>query len=142
MILVSVDAGKHKSGFAIFENGELVGCGLARTHSNDLRGMWAGQAWPWPELGVLEVPVIYDRRRWEGDPNDLVAIAAAGGFVLGTATPKRFKTITPQDWKGQTPKPIQAKRTLAKLSKQERKLAFSDHNVVDAIGIGLWELQR
>ena len=142
MILVSIDPGKHKSGFAIFENDELVACGLVKTQSNDLRKEWAGKAWAWPELGVVEAPRVYDRRRWKGDPNDLIDIAIAGGFVLGGVHPKQLKVIRSEDWKGRTPKKIQAKRTLAKLSLQERKLVPPDHNVVDAVGIGLWELRR
>lgn len=153
-VLVSLDPGKHVSGFGIFVDRELVACGLAESPA-DLLYHWA--AYPdracfgrgWPERVVMELPKIYDKRRWKGDPNDLLPIAAAGAMILGALRPARFRVVLPEDWKGQTPKKVQNTRDRRALSPTE--LAVLDaapvaagklHNVIDGIGIGLRELKR
>lgn len=153
-VLVAIDPGKKASGYAIFIDRELKACGMAE-EAGDLIYHW--HAYPdrvcfgrsWPELVVMEYPKIYDRRRWKGDPNDLLPITAAGAHLAGTLHPMRFKIGMPEDWKGQTPKKVQNVRDRGVLSLAE--LAVVDavslapskmHNVIDAIGVGLWELKR
>ena len=49
----------------------------------------------------------------------------------------------PDQWKGSVPKPIHNKRTLDALSIKEKTLFdTTDHNVIDAVGIGLFALGR
>lgn len=147
MMLVAIDPGKHASGWAAFNRGELVLCGYTGEYGEILSAL-GYQLYPGPELVVVEVPRVYDRRRWKGDPNDLIDIAVAGGVLAGALHPVAFKFVRPQDWKGQTPKKVQAERTLAKLSEVEREhlkdatAPYKLHNVIDAIGIGLWEIKR
>ncbi len=145
-MMVTVDPGKHASGWAAFKNGELVLCGYtgsAKTLVATLYPIFQN-----PRLVVVEAPRVYDRRRWKGDPNDLIDISIAGGILVGALRPEEIKIIRPQDWKGQTPKDIQAERTLAKLTEAERlqlegvTTKSKLHNVIDAVGIGLWELKR
>ncbi len=146
-VLVTIDPGKLSSGYAIFIDRELKACGLAKDASDILRHWRLGRSWP--ELVVMEYPKIYDRRRWKGDPNDLLSITAAGAFLAGALHPMRFKIVQPEEWKGQTPKEIQNARDERVLSPDEVAVlesvpvaAGKMHNVIDAVGIGLWELKR
>ncbi len=157
-VLVSIDPGKKASGYAIFVKRELVACGMA-AQAEDLLKHWGADSQPgpagvchargWPAIVVMEYPKVYDRRRWKGDPNDLLPITAAGALLAGVLHPKRFKIVHPEEWKGQTPKEIQNSRDLGALSSMEvaavgaAGIAPSKaHNMIDAIGIGLWELER
>jgi hypothetical protein len=101
---------------------------------------------------VLEVPQIY-AGGGKGDPNDLVDIAVAGGVVVGRCTRENTDQdivyCRPRDWKGQRPKAVDNRYTLGIL--EESEVAIFDacgvtaglkHNVIDAIGIGLWKLGR
>ncbi len=153
-ILVAIDPGKRASGYAIFLDRELKACGLAKDASDILRHWYSPPdrvCWcrGWPELVVMEYPKIYDRRRWKGDPNDLLPITAAGAFLAGVLQPVRLKIVHPEEWKGQTPKEIQNARDQGVLSPAELAVlesvpvaAGKMHNVIDAVGIGLWELKR
>jgi len=97
---------------------------------------------------AIEFPRVRDkrtqRRAKKGtDPNDLVDLAGIVGAIL--ATVDAVSTVwLPEEWKGQVPKEIHNARAIARLSPEElvnvpkrpRAKDF-DHNVVDAIGIGL-----
>lgn len=145
-MIVAIDPGKHASGWAAFHGGELQLCGYTGSHKTVVATL--EPIFGTPELVIIEAPRVYDRRRWKGDPNDLIDISIAGGILVGALRPEAIKIIRPQDWKGQTPKDIQAERTLAKLTEAERlqlegvTTKSKLHNVIDAVGIGLWELKR
>lgn len=140
--IVAIDPGKHASGVAVFQDGELVE--VAYTNDAEALAYYRGRV----DRVVIEAPRIYDIRRWKGDPNDLVDIAIAGAALAGSVLPAELKPVRPDGWKGQTPKKIQNKRTLKALTDGERELlegaatASKLHNVIDAVGIGLWELKR
>ncbi len=138
MILVSIDPGKHSSGFAVFKDGKLIQCGMAK-RAAEINSEWS------PDIVIMEHMVIYDRKRWKGDPNDLIDASIAGAFIAGDLHPTVFKTV--KDWKGQTPKAVSKDRILSLLDDAERSVIPNYvkslmHNVIDAIGIGLWELKR
>jgi hypothetical protein len=142
-MMVAVDPGKHASGWAVFWDRKLWACGFGND-AGPILDVTEGEV----GLVVVEVPRVYDRRRWKGDPNDLIDISIAGGLLAGALRAEAVRLIRPQDWKGQTPKKVQADRTLAKLSEAERgrlegvTTKSKIHNVIDAVGIGLWELKR
>lgn len=153
-VLVSLDPGKRASGYAIWVDRELAACGLAK-QAGDLLYHWA--SYPdracfgrsWPGAAIMEMPKIYDRRRWKGNPNDLIPISAAGALMLGALRPNVFAVVIPEDWKGQVPKEVQNNRDRKALSAAELAVLDSApvaasklHNVIDAIGIGLWALKR
>lgn len=145
-MIVAIDPGKLASGWAAFVAGELWLCGYTGSPEALVATL---KPYPLIDLVVVEVPRVYDRRRWKGDPNDLIDISIAGGILVGALRAERVKMAKPQDWKGQTPKTVQAERTLAKLSETERTILeglavpnSKKHNVIDAVGIGLWELAR
>lgn len=96
---------------------------------------------------TIELPEIYQRQgQWKGNPNDLILLARVVG-----ATELYFRyladaivTVLPKEWKGNIPKDVCARRIRKKLSPNEiRRIelpsnAGLDHNVWDAVGIGLW----
>ena len=62
-----------------------------------------------------------------------------------------MRFVSPAAWKGQVPKKIHHPRILRSLSEVEREIvldvldllpASTRHNVLDAVGIGLWALKR
>lgn len=92
---------------------------------------------------VIEKPQIYQGRKQKGDPNDLIDLA----MVVGAWRHEHPYTelVKPRQWKGQVPKAVMTKRILSKLTDAELAVLGdlkSNHNVVDAVGIGLWKLGR
>jgi len=145
MKLLFVDPGKRCLGWARFSEEGLLECDLATTQLDDL-GHGAqdmARQLPWSmDRVIAELPRIYphDRRI---RLNDLVDLAAVAG-VCAMAGPLEF--VHPASWKGQTPKDIchlRARRELslpelAVLDKSLARIAERlQHNVLDAVGIGL-----
>ena len=152
-MLISIDPGKHSLGWARFDDERLTACGLLRW--KDWASMAGGMSWMQERLGsepstliVIEVPQVYRQRFWKGDPNDLIdvaLVAGAAGMIFGPG----IKFIRPHEWKGGRGKNVDHPLTLSRLSSSERveldKLDVPKslrHNVLDAIGIGLWKLGR
>lgn len=105
---------------------------------------------------VLEIPRIYPHRS-KGDPNDIVELALTVGEIRGYYRPLVTRLIEtyPASWKGQLPKEIHHARVLKMLSDDERMLLDVekrkvsktnphgyDHNMLDAVALGLWFLSR
>jgi hypothetical protein len=152
-VLISLDPGVKVAGVAIFEDNELTRAFLARGSGwhETAEAAWQALTDSYPASVLLnadaavEIPQIYESR--ETDPNDLITVALmAGAFaspVCGEIT-----TYLPFSWKGQVPKPIMTKRTKNKLSFEEHarvelpSARGLQHNVWDAIGIGLHHLRK
>ena len=137
-ILLAIDPGKNSTGIALFGGGELLDVELAKDpyHVANLAMN------PVDEV-IVELPRAYGPRS-PVDPNDLILLGALAGFLVGITPCNRRWYIHPQDWKGQMPKEIDNQRTIRHLKDNERQLlgARPNHNVVDAVGIGLWVLGR
>lgn len=95
---------------------------------------------------VAEVPEVYPGMP-KTDPNDLIDLAGVVGAIAGALDlPTHF--YLPRQWKGQLPKGVGVLRALAHLSDEERKrvepapMKSLDHNVADAVGIGLFHAGR
>ncbi len=139
MILTAIDPGNH-TGWARFADGRLEACGLA----TEPTGV------PMAGHVVIEKPQVYQLRKSKGDPNDLIDLAVlVGRLVQRAPEPDRVSLPTPATWKGQVPKHIHASRILSKLDAYElavfnavRCATSAKHNVVDAIGLGLWQVNR
>ena len=97
--------------------------------------------------------MIYPFGKGKGDPNDLIEVALIAGMLTGAMymrTPEfDLKYVKPRTWKGTAPKHITNERTLAQLTPVELerlprrpRAKDYDHNMLDAIGIGIWQLQR
>lgn len=137
-ILCAVDSGKD-SGFAIFADGELVSACLRQLPKD---GTTASNF----QAAVVEIP---DRIRV--NPKSIIKLALNAGAWLqyfgGYGRP--VEAIEASAWKASTDPDILARRILACLTPAElarvpkTKSALGyNHNVVDAIGLGLWRLGR
>ena len=107
-------------------------------------------------VGVADVVVI-ERPRInvathgsKADPDDLIKLAILCG-AIAHAFSERGTTVMfvkPDAWKGQAPKDITTARAVARLSDAEMarvqlpSAASLQHNVWDAVGIGLWAVGR
>ena len=149
--VTAIDPGAT-SGFAQFTEGKLF---AADTFSGEeFPEVWhRGYA----QTLVLEVPRIYPGNS-KGDPNDIVKLAMRVGEIRGhyvrTAS-VHIVEVFPRTWKGNVPKETHHARVLAALSSQERSVLAPharrvtktnphglDHNMLDAVGLGLWFLKR
>jgi hypothetical protein len=129
---LAVDPGTH-TGWAAFYGARLVECGLGDPPVERSAHM------------IIEVPQVYPQH--PVPPNDLILLAFTAGRYAGRA--KGVVTIVfPHAWKGNLPKDVCAARVRAKLSLDEQKIVDKCgaaksymHNVMDAVGIGLYFLQ-
>lgn len=103
----------------------------------------------------VEMPMVYPKTsQWKGDPNDIVALGRLVGLLERRFHHRDFDVYLPRAWKGTMPKGRAfEKRVRSRLSKKElRRIELPsaeslDHNVWDAVGIGLhmvgrWERRR
>lgn len=160
-MLLSIDPGTV-SGWALFADpdqnsgqGRLLSTGLCLDHIPQQ-----------VTRVVIERPVIYPGGRTK-NPNDVLLVAVAAGEWGGLARARGipYEYVEPARWKGQVDKDIQHARDWACMLDVERevaigagrliapkakalsfpcKLTTSDkrHNMLDAIGIGLFALGR
>lgn len=139
--LLTFDPG-NRTGWAKFVGQELVEAGLLKAGRIELG---------WPQRVVIEVPRWYPREH-KIDVNDLLDLGMKAGSLRGFYA-QRFgveaEYVWPRTWKGTVPKAIHNQRVLAALTDEERaripkkpQVKKHDHNIVDAVGIGLWKLGR
>lgn len=122
----AIDPGEH-AGWAMFSDRDLVACGPGTPD------VFVGEV-------VIECPFIYPRG--EADPNDLIILARRVGRLEERAG-KPCVLVFPRTWKGTIKKAIMTARIRKKLTDTERTLLTKDdHNVIDAIGLGLWRVGR
>lgn len=133
--------------------------GVALFYANVLVWAWGGSVHEigrppmgWGFAGsdfVIEIPQIYPGSQ-EEDPNDLVRTSITAGrwiermCALGAREPVE---VRPREWKGQVPKTIHNARVRARMTVGEISLLpdlpkSKMHNVIDAVGLGLWRLGR
>lgn len=158
--LISVDPGLRVCGIAEFNNiGLLVWAELLKNPERKARGpeAWfaladvASATITWglsrPLTYACEVPQVYRGPKGKGDPADLIEIAGVAAAIGCRLLPAEAFGYAPRQWKGQVPKEVMCRRIESRLSPEEveaiEKCAPSlRHNVLDAIGIGLFHLGR
>lgn len=99
---------------------------------------------------VWERPQIYRASKSKGDPNDLIALAAIGNGVAAHFRRGATMAPTPAQWTGQVKKATRGSawksprgmRIRSRLTPAELALVPDQHDVVDAVGLGLWALGR
>jgi hypothetical protein len=141
--LIAIDPGEC-CGWAIFEGGILTHAGADPFG----RAVW-GAFFPAASLVVVERPQIYGVDKSRADPNDLITLAVKVGRICALAEEcgAKCETVLPREWKGNLPKDVCHERALGKLSPDERR-ALPElprsvrHNMLDAVGIGLWKIGR
>lgn len=127
--VTAIDPGSRSRGWARFVDGRLEACGLGYCH---LQG-----------LVIIENPQVY--RGGKVDPNDLLVLARDVGRVEQMAIDAglRVELVHPRTWKGNVPKTVHQRRILAALDANERAMVEGKkHDVVDAVGLGLWKVGR
>lgn len=149
MRIIAVDPGAHAIGWAIFNDGTLYDCGYAPTQEIALAYTRCNGVEV--DVVVIEIPQIYQQRKQKGRQKDLVSCAITAGFtsaIFGKHA-RKVEFVVPRTWKGTTPKKIDNTRTRSLLSPYEQSILDAidvvddkRHNVVDAIGIGLWKAGR
>lgn len=156
--LLAVDPGVHACGCALFRDGKLVAAEYVREEGeNPLAVVDNVIGWcvdySFLDKIVIEIPQVYAGPR-ANDPNDLIQVALVAG-AIGALANSDTCFVHPREWKGQLPKPkrasdpyIVAERAAKKLSTEELERVSLpsakglQHNVWDAIGLGLWALDR
>ena len=114
-----------------------------------------------PRTLAIEWPQIYTAVKSKGDPNDLLGVAGVGIAIAsmlsqacyqdGRGWCLEIRSISPGTWSGQLPKFTEARRVLesprthrilSRLSEAEKQVAALKHDALDAIGLGLFVLDR
>jgi hypothetical protein len=154
--LLTIDPGFRYFAYAVFSDQVLQHADLVRAHKVDEWEVWTRQPPDFSEIreavsqfewtqrvAVIEFPQVH---RDTPNPNDIVKLASACGAYTAILQSLGFTVtwVAPSEWKGTVPKDIMFKRILAKVTPDEytRLKKPKDHNVVDAVGIGLWHLNR
>ncbi len=157
-MLLAVDPGIVRAGFALFGSQRLIKAGTVRVSDEGnvleraarmARAIKKCVGRTKVEL-VVEWPQVYQRvaGKTKGDPNSLLPLAAVCGALATSIDDVRI--VRPFEWKGQVPKKTRGGANPIKL-RVERRLTDSElaaippkmaHDGYDAIGIGLWALGR
>lgn len=143
MITLAIDPGKN-TGWARFADKCLDACGLVPD---------VGLITVYGDEMVIELPQVYRGRFAKGDPNDLIELAAIVGRAeqLARDSLMSVRKVKPRDWKGTIKKKIHNARVLKALDSAEAwrfgqgvvgVAAGVQHNVIDAVGLGLWAVGR
>ena len=144
-MLLAIDPGCQKMGWAVFgPDNKLVSCGSIVADNMEQTAKRLLAAVPHGIThGVTEYQQIYPGTK---RPNDIVKLAFAAGLYVGCFEIP-FTRVLPREWKGQVPKDVMIKRIHGRLTDDERRripelATYRRHDVLDAIGIGLWYLKR
>lgn len=145
--LITIDPGTKHIAWAAFEDSRLVRCDLVATEDSAFEKLSVVRG----DVEVLiELPQVYQAAHWKGDPNDLINLATVVGQIKWAMhNARHVKTVLPHDWKGTVPKSVMGARITERLDDDEERIFRAcpcgtavRHNVIDAIGIGLWALGR
>lgn len=157
--LISIDPGfgyRGGTGYTLWHDSRFVKAGLAKSEAEDLTeritAIFAqvSAAVGTAEEVVIEKPRSYKLDKQKGDQNDLIDLAIVVGRMLPLGT-KKMTLVEPATWKGQVPKDVIKLLVLGKLDGEEPDelkkclqgiTPGTQHNVYDAVGIGLHHLRR
>lgn len=142
--ILAIDPGSDM-GWALFDEGRLISCGVG---TPDGAALHIGRV-------VLERPMIYPGGRQRARPRDVITLALRAGEAAGLyarrygVEPEYFE---PDVWKGGSiAKEAHHPRVWKRLSQAEHEIVSKAattvpekkrHNMLDAIGIGLFALGR
>lgn len=102
-----------------------------------------GAFFRFPARVLVEIPRVYPRSKVR--PNDLIDLAFAAGKAVG-AFDCPVQIVCPAEWKGQLSGKETIRRVESALTPTERarirRTGAQDHNILDAVGIGLWYFKR
>lgn len=151
-LLIAIDPGLKACGVACFDESNMLhDAYLVRTicESKDLEKAVANMLIALEGIGegrlVIELPQVYRGfSKAKGDPNDLIKLAVLVGAIVGSKEWSSVRLVHPSVWKGQVDKKVTQARCREILSIEElaKVLDSKKHDVWDAIGLGLWSLDR
>jgi hypothetical protein len=149
-MLLAIDPGAD-TGWAVYDScRRLTACGL---YDGD-RNITLPSVEPGARV-LIECPRL--RPRGEKNPNSILLVARKAGEWAGRFHHHAVEYLLPNDWKGTTDKKIDHPRTWARLDDKERAIVDAyfrsahgrqglapsrRHNVLDALGIGLFGVGR
>lgn len=134
--LIAIDPG-DKAGIAVFYDQLLVRAELV-VGASERGWVWQG---PYQMHVVCEMPQKY--RGSIADMQSLLKLAFTAGYLVSSTQPSSLRLVLPREWKGQRPKTADNHYSQRLLGEHERALLDgADHNVLDAVGLGLWALGR
>lgn len=156
-VVMAIDPG-GTTGWALFQRGELVACGYERFDQIAVRS-WdfslARLLLTGERVCVVEFPQAYPGPKSKQDPNDILRTAYRCGELANPFRRLGFEVeeVYPNGWKGTADKKLTLERVLDRLSEGEKSLLeqakpaksrskLLDHNMIDAVGIGLWRVYR
>lgn len=136
-LLLAIDPGKV-TGLALFREGLLVAANAANGDT-----LWSrGSGFTPVDVDEIVIERPCDRPgKNRATINDLIALAIRAGRAAGPWGAS-VTWYTPVRWKGNLPKEVCWKRACTRLSPQEQALVSDDHNVRDAVALGLYHLRR
>ncbi len=150
-LLVAIDTGLRRSGFAVFDDGRLVLGTLVRNPELTARGPRAWDAMTEAVLAAyplaadtLVVEIMqYDSRTARGAAADVFELVGVGSRLLGAFAGRvgSALAVTPNEWKGgSVPKEVTRARAMKQLSAEEVAAIedLDDKDIMDAVCIGLW----
>lgn len=155
---VAIDPGLRGCGVAWFRDGRLKEAAYVESRERTARGAdcFVGMAdavheWRLNQdceyhYTVIELPQVYQSKHQKGDQDDLVQLAGVVGAICQTSGDS-VETVRPREWKGTIAKEVMTRRIESRLDEDEKAAivrwsAALDHNILDAVGIGLWYLGR
>lgn len=157
MNFVAIDPGLRGCGVAVFRNGRVKEAVYVESQERKARGADCFVAmadevyrWRWERCAkgytIVELPQVYTSKHQKGDQDDILQLAGVVGAIC-QCNGGDVQTVRPREWKGTVAKEVMATRIVSRLDEAERaaivrKSAALDHNIIDAIGIGLWYLGR
>lgn len=157
--VVAVDPGVHMLGIGVFTDSVLEHASLMKAENQKLQGpeAWVALArlfamkFQGPMTVVMEFPRVYQGGKQGGDPADMLELAAVDGALCAAVagTDVKLVRVFPSDWKKQMDKETTTPRILQRLQeagRNEEKMiemaGAKSHNILDAIGVGLYYLGR
>ena len=137
----------HHAFLAVCANSSLEASVMSMPHACCPAGWPHAARGHWLDQVVVELPQVYTRDKSKGNPNDLIKVAAVAGALLKGILADRQMFVLPAEWKGNAPKEVTENRCRVDLSAEELDRVelpakSLQHNVWDAIGIGLWFLKK
>lgn len=162
-MILAIDPGIRGCGVALFNGRDLESVAYVRNAApGDKLGAARSAAWEvknWlghdaAKVDVLagEWPQVYTvSKRGKKDPNDLLALCAIHGALSAFLPWVEPVSILPREWKGQMTKEACQHRIAERLTTGESAIVENylmglisslEHNVWDAVGIGLHHVGR
>lgn len=168
-VILSIDPDTRCLSWSLVTKHEILSVGVVRSSTGEVAQMLRNCSMGLPQVGDLAaVESQHYHHGSKTPPADIIKLAQIAGGVIGilaAACPTMKLSLVPAaDWKGQTPKPINHRRTFqhygiicseasgycypsgcAKVAKIQGAGLLNKgdwKHVADAIGLGLWSAQR